>query len=182
MLIENEKALEELADVCKCKVTFLKEIGGTALIDSHMKISKADLENKEIPSTYVPFRNGNIISIAAAWAEVINANNIFIGVVEEDSSGYPDCRKSFIEAMEKAINYGTKPELNLKIHAPLINLNKPQIIKMGIDLKAPINLSWSCYQNEDEACGVCDSCALRLRAFQKLGLEDPIPYKEKPKY
>ncbi|MCK5078169.1 MAG: 7-cyano-7-deazaguanine synthase QueC [Calditrichia bacterium] len=182
------KSFNEIADFYNVKnklivdLTYLKQIGGTALIDADMEIPAADLKSKEIPSTYVPFRNGNIISIAAAWAEVIKAENIFIGVVEEDSSGYPDCRELFINSMEKAINSGTRPELDLKIHAPLIKLNKTEIIKKGNELNAPVNLSWSCYQNEKEACGVCESCALRLRAFQKLGLEDPIPYEKRPQY
>ncbi len=182
------KAFNDLAEFYKVKhklvvdVSFLKQIGGTALIDEEIEVPEADLTRKDIPPTYVPFRNGNLISIATAWAEVIGAKVIFLGVVEEDSSGYPDCRESFIDAMEKAINLGTGTEKLIKIETPLIHLNKKDIILRGKDLGAPLELTWSCYRNEETACGVCDSCALRLRAFQALGEEDPIPYESRPGY
>lgn len=160
----------------------LAKIGGSSLTDSNRQVTKADLSNKEIPSSYVPFRNANILSACASWAEVLGAERIFIGAVYEDSSGYPDCRPEFFMAFEKAIDTGTKPETNIKIETPVINLSKSEIIKKGIKLKAPLHLTWSCYQNEDEACGECDSCALRLRGFQQAGIEDPIKYKVKPVY
>jgi len=147
-----------------------------------MKINDADLESKEIPSSYVPFRNANILTACVSWAEVIGAEAVFIGAVFEDSSGYPDCRPDFFTAFNSVIDLGTKPETKIRIETPIIYMNKSEIIKKGNELNAPLNLTWSCYQSEDEACGVCDSCALRLRGFQKLELEDPIPYKIRPKY
>ncbi len=160
----------------------LAEIGNSSLTDYSMEVSKADLENKEIPSSYVPFRNANILTAAGSWAETLNAKAIFIGAVFEDSSGYPDCRPDFFKAFEYAMDLGTKPETKIKIETPIIHMTKSEIIKKGIELGAPLHLTWSCYQNEDEACGVCDSCALRLRGFQQLGIEDPIPYKVRPNY
>ena len=163
-------------------VSFFHNIGGSSLTDPDMEVSKADLQTEEIPSSYVPFRNGNILSIAASHAEVLDATKIFIGAVEEDSSGYPDCRDDFFRAFNKVINMGTKPDTHIEIVTPVITLKKWQIVSKGIDLGAPLDRTWSCYQNEDEACGVCDSCALRLRGFQKIGIEDPLPYKVRPSY
>ncbi len=160
----------------------LAEIGNSSLTDYSMEVSKADLENEEIPSSYVPFRNANILTAAGSWAETLNAKAIFIGAVFEDSSGYPDCRPDFFKAFEYAMDLGTKPETKIKIETPIIHMTKSEIIKKGIELGAPLHLTWSCYQNEDESCGVCDSCALRLRGFQQLGIEDPIPYKVRPNY
>ncbi len=160
----------------------LAEIGGSSLTDRSMEVTEANLESKEIPTSYVPFRNANILTAAASWAEVLGARAVFIGAVYEDSSGYPDCRPNFFEAFQRAIDLGTKPETKIKIETPIIHMTKAQIIQKGIELGAPLHLTWSCYQNEDEACGVCDSCALRLRGFQQLGIEDPIPYKTRPKY
>lgn len=157
-------------------------IGGSSLTDSGMPVSKADLTTKEIPSSYVPFRNANILSIAVSYAEVIGAKAIFIGAVEEDSSGYPDCRESFFRAFNRVIEEGTKPDTHIEIITPLIHMNKKQIVECGIALKAPLDKTWSCYQNEQEACGVCDSCALRLRGFRQAGHEDPLPYVTRPDY
>ncbi len=161
---------------------FFNQIGGSSLTDAQMEISKADLNATEIPSSYVPFRNANILSIATSWAEVIGAEAIFIGAVEEDSSGYPDCRIDFFKAFNRAIDLGTKPGTNIKIHTPVIDLKKWEIVRRGMELNAPLDKTWSCYQNEDEACGVCDSCALRLRGFEQAGFEDPIPYKIRKSY
>ncbi|MCK9281042.1 MAG: 7-cyano-7-deazaguanine synthase QueC [Melioribacteraceae bacterium] len=158
------------------------QIGGSSLTDSKMDVSKADLNNHEVPTSYVPFRNANILSAATAWAEVLNANAIFIGAVYEDASGYPDCRPDFYKAFEEVIRIGTKPETDIRIITPIINLSKEEIVKKGIELNAPLHLTWSCYQNDAEACGVCDSCAFRLRGFQKAGYDDPIPYITKPDY
>jgi 7-cyano-7-deazaguanine synthase len=160
----------------------LARIGGSSLTDSTIAVEKANLNNKNIPSSYVPFRNANIITSCVSWAEVIGACAIFIGAVFEDSSGYPDCRPEFFESFNKVIEKGTKPETNIKIETPIIQLSKQEIIKKGIELEAPIHLTWSCYQNEKEACGICDSCALRLRGFQQVGKKDPIDYKERPNY
>jgi 7-cyano-7-deazaguanine synthase len=182
------KSFNDIADHYRVKdrliidYTHLAKIGGSSLTDKNIEVTKADLENKTIPSSYVPFRNANILSACVSWAEVINARAVFIGAVYEDSSGYPDCRPDFFSAFEKMIELGTKPETKIKIVTPIINLSKAEIVKKGIELDAPLHLTWSCYQNEDEACGVCDSCALRLRGFQQAGFEDPIPYKIKPVY
>lgn len=158
------------------------KIGGSSLTDKSIEVAKADLGNKEIPSSYVPFRNANILSACVSYAEVIGANAVFIGAVYEDASGYPDCRPEFFEAYEKMVDLGTKPETKITIETPIIHFSKAEIVKKGIELNAPLNLTWSCYQSEDEACGVCDSCAFRLRGFEQAGVEDPIPYKVRPKY
>lgn len=159
-----------------------QKIGGSSLTDKTIEVTKADLDNKEVPSSYVPFRNGNILSACVSWAEILGAKAVFIGAVFEDSSGYPDCRPDFFEAFEKAVNLGTKPETKIQIKTPIIELSKKEIIKLGLELEAPLELTWSCYSSEDEACGTCDSCALRLRGFQSLGVVDPIAYKEIPNY
>ena len=162
--------------------THLASIGGSSLTDKNIEVTKADLENKSIPSSYVPFRNANILSACVSWAEVLNAQSVFIGAVYEDSSGYPDCRPDFFSAYEKMVDLGTKPETKIKIVTPIIDLSKAEIVKKGMELDAPLHLTWSCYQSEDEACGVCDSCALRLRGFQQAGFGDPIKYNVRPKY
>lgn len=186
--VRELKAFNDIADYYGVEhrlvvnLTHLKQIGGSSLTDTNIPVTMADLTNKEIPSSYVPFRNANILTACAGWAEVLGASAIFIGAVHEDSSGYPDCRPEFFASFEEAINLGTKPETKIKIETPVIKMQKDEIIKKGVALEAPLHLTWSCYQNEDEACGVCDSCALRLRGFQKAGCEDPIPYKVKPRY
>ncbi|MEO8073557.1 MAG: 7-cyano-7-deazaguanine synthase QueC [Acidobacteriota bacterium] len=157
-------------------IEYLAKIGGSSLTDKNIEVSEANLESKEIPTSYVPFRNANMLAIATSWAEVLEANSIYIGAVAEDSSGYPDCRPEFYAAFEKTIEAGTKPETNIKIKTPIIELSKAEIVKKGIELNAPLHLSWSCYRNENLACGTCDSCALRLRGFSRVGEVDPIPY------
>jgi len=182
------QAFNEISDFYKLNkrlvvdFSHLSNIGGSSLTDKNIEVSKANLSNEEIPSSYVPFRNANILSACTSWAEVLNASALFIGAVYEDSSGYPDCRPEFFRAFEKIIETGTKPLTKIKIKTPVIHFSKAEIVKIGIELKAPLELTWSCYQNEDEACGICDSCALRLKGFQAAGLEDPIAYKSKPKY
>lgn len=158
-------------------IEYLAKIGGSSLTDKSIEVTEADLESKEIPTSYVPFRNANMLSIATSWAEVLEANSIYIGAVAEDSSGYPDCRPEFYAAFEKTIETGTKPDTNIKIKTPIIHLSKAEIVKKGLELNAPLQLSWSCYQSEDLACGTCDSCALRLRGFERAGETDPIRYK-----
>jgi 7-cyano-7-deazaguanine synthase len=172
----------KVADQLVVDVSYFNQIGGSSLTDRDVQVSKADLESNEIPSSYVPFRNGNILSIAVSWAEKIGASKIYIGAVEEDSSGYPDCRIDFFKAFAQAINLGTKPQTQLDIITPIIHLSKADIITMGLELQAPLHLTWSCYQNEDKACGVCDSCALRLRGFRLAGVDDPIEYADRPQY
>ena len=186
--VRELKAFNDIADFYSVKhriiidFNHLAKIGGSSLTDPSIKIEEANLETDKVPNSYVPFRNANILTACVSWAEVIEAEAIFIGAVFEDSSGYPDCRPDFFDAFNSAIDFGTKPETKIKIKTPIIHLNKNEIIEKGIELNAPLNLTWSCYQNEDEACGVCDSCALRLRGFQQRGIEDPIPYKIRPKY
>ena len=164
------------------KLDHFRAIGGSSLTDSSMVIRKADLSSNEIPNTYVPFRNAHFLSIATSWAEVLGATRIFIGAVWEDSSGYPDCRPEYYEAFNRVIRAGTRPSSDITIETPLIHLSKHEIVRKGIHLGAPFHLTWSCYRDSDVACGVCDSCALRLRAFQEAGIADPIPYSNRPEY
>ncbi len=159
-------------------IEHLSKIGGSSLTDENIVVSEANLASKAIPTSYVPFRNANMLSIAVSWAEVIGANRIYIGAVAEDSSGYPDCRPEFYETFQQVINTGTKPDTQVKIRTPIIHLTKADIVKKGVELNAPLQLTWSCYRNGDLACGTCDSCALRLRGFKQAGLNDPIVYKE----
>jgi 7-cyano-7-deazaguanine synthase len=154
----------------------LKQIGGSALTDPGIPLPAGDLERQGVPVSYVPFRNAHLLASCVSWAEVLGAEAIFVGFVEEDSSGYPDCREAFLRAFETAANLGTRPETRLAFHAPLLHLRKSAIVKLGRELGAPVHLSWSCYQSEEEACGVCDSCLLRLRGFREAGDADPIPY------
>jgi len=158
---------------------FFKDIGVgvTSLIDSNLDINEAGVDEVEIPNSYVPFRNGIMLSIATAIAEKENADGISIGVVEEDSSGYPDCRQDFISSFENSINLGTKKG-EFQIFTPLISLKKSEIVKEAIKLEVPLKLTWSCYQNSDKACGVCDSCRLRLNGFKIANQIDPINYSE----
>jgi 7-cyano-7-deazaguanine synthase len=158
-------------------INYLKNIGGSSLTDENISITDADLETTGIPSSYVPFRNANMLAISTSWAEVLGAARIYIGVVAEDSSGYPDCRPEFIDAFQKMVDAGTKPDTDIKLMTPLIDLSKAEIVRKGIELNAPLELTWSCYRNEDEACGKCDSCALRLRGFELAGVTDPVTYK-----
>ncbi len=182
------KAFNDIADYYNVRerlivnLDYLAGMGASSLTDKSIEVSKASLKNTEIPTSYVPFRNANILSIAVSWAEVIGGKKIFIGAVEEDSSGYPDCREIFYKAFNKVILLGTKPDTDIKIDTPVIHMKKHEIIKWGSVLNVPFKLSWSCYQNEDKACGECDSCALRLKGFQLAGLVDPIEYVIRPLY
>jgi 7-cyano-7-deazaguanine synthase len=157
-------------------IAHLTQIGGSSLTDKNIAISAANLASKEIPTSYVPFRNAHFLSIATSWAEVIGAERIYIGAVAEDSSGYPDCRPEYYEAFNQLIEVGTKPETKIEIRTPIIRLKKSEIIQRGLEMQAPLHLSWSCYQAQEKACGQCDSCALRLRGFKLAGIADPIPY------
>ena len=154
---------------------FFSQIGASALTDKNIQVPTGGLSDG-VPITYVPFRNGIFLSIATAIAEKEGCEAMFIGVVEEDSSGYPDCREEFISSIEKSINLGTKDETNIQIKTPLIHLKKEDIVKEAIKQGVKLELTWSCYQNEDKACGVCDSCRLRLKGFKKAGVKDPINY------
>ena len=164
-------------DILVVDISYLKEIGGSSLTDEGMQIKDHD-GVEGVPTSYVPFRNAHLVTIGTSWAEVIEANKIYIGAVEEDSSGYPDCRESFYHSFEKAIALGTKDETKIKIITPIIHKKKSEIIKIGKELGVPFELSWSCYRNNEIACGVCDSCVLRLKAFKEAGMIDPIQYEK----
>ena len=159
-------------------IRHLAAIGGSSLTDTHIEVTPAALDSGEVPSSYVPFRNANILAIAVSWAETIGAGVIAIGAVEEDSSGYPDCRQVFYDAFQEVVNLGTRPETRISIQTPVIRMSKEEIVRTGLAHDAPFQLTWSCYKREDVACGECDSCALRLRGFQRAGARDPIPYAE----
>jgi 7-cyano-7-deazaguanine synthase len=160
-----------------------RAIGGSALTDQTIAVPENKLHETsaanggEIPVTYVPFRNAHFLSVAVSWAEAIGANEIYIGAVAEDSSGYPDCRPEYYRAFQNVIREGTRPETKIEIVTPVIELKKSQIIRRGVELGAPLHLTWSCYQSDDVACGICDSCLLRLKAFEEAGMADPIPYR-----
>jgi 7-cyano-7-deazaguanine synthase len=184
----EERAFKAIADFYSVEkrlvinAGYFRAMGGSSLTDRKIAVVKANLVRKGIPSSYVPFRNANILAMATSWAEVIGATRIYIGAVEEDSSGYPDCRESFFQAFNQAIREGTKPETQIEIITPLLHLSKKKIVQKALKLKAPLHLTWSCYQREDIACGVCDSCALRLRGFEQAGAKDPLAYDVRPSY
>jgi 7-cyano-7-deazaguanine synthase len=157
-----------------------RQIGGSALTDEDIEVpetGEALSPHAGIPITYVPFRNAHFLSAAVSWAEVIGASAIYIGAVAEDSSGYPDCRPEYYRAFQAVIREGTRPETHIEIVTPVIDMRKSEIVRRGVELGAPLHLTWSCYQFEDEACGTCDSCRLRLRAFAEAGVRDPIAYR-----
>jgi 7-cyano-7-deazaguanine synthase len=156
----------------------LRAIGGSALTDENIAVPVSQATGHDIPVTYVPFRNAHFLAVAVSWAEVLGAEKVYIGAVEQDSSGYPDCRPAYYEAFNQVIKTGTK-EGTIEIVTPLIRLRKAEIVRLGLELGAPFDLTWSCYSRQDQACGVCDSCVLRLRAFAAAGAADPIPYAEK---
>jgi len=153
----------------------LRSIGGSALTDTSIAVPTAENVGCGIPVTYVPFRNAHFLAVAVSWAEVLGAEKVYIGAVEPDSSGYPDCRPAYYHAFNEVVKAGTK-EGRIEVVTPLIALRKAEIIRLGLELGAPLDLTWSCYSREDQACGVCDSCVLRLRAFEAAGLKDPISY------
>jgi len=157
-----------------------RAIGGSALTDRNIGVPEGEgvpSPHGNIPVTYVPFRNAHFLSVAVSWAEAIGAEAVYIGAVAEDSSGYPDCRPEYYRAFQELVRAGTRPEAKIEIVTPVIALKKSEIIRRGVELRAPLHLTWSCYQSEDAACGACDSCLLRLRAFAEAGVRDTIPYK-----
>ncbi|QEZ88444.1 7-cyano-7-deazaguanine synthase [Aliarcobacter cibarius] len=183
----QERELKAFRDICEklnvlnkyeIDIPFFTQIGASALTDKTIDVPTSGIEKGIVPITYVPFRNGIFLSIASAIAEKEEASAIYIGVVEEDSSGYPDCSDNFIQDMNKAINKGTKEDTKIRIITPLVHLSKTQIVEESIKLNVPLNLTWSCYKEEIEACGVCDSCRLRLNGFKNANAIDPIKYKE----
>lgn len=155
----------------------LRAIGGSALTDPNIAVPESHLTGREIPVTYVPFRNAHFLSVAVSWAEVLGAEKVYIGAVEQDSSGYPDCRPAYYRAFNEVVRTGTR-EGKIEIVTPLIGMRKAEIVRRGLELSVPFDLTWSCYSRVDRACGVCDSCVLRLRAFQEAGAVDPIVYME----
>lgn len=154
-------------------------VGGSSLVEGGPAVPAPAFVPGEVPSTYVPFRNGQLLAIAVGWAEVLGASAIFVGAVEQDGSGYPDCRRPFFDAFEQTANLGTRPETRLRVVTPLIDLSKADIVRRGVELGAPFGLTWSCYQDSDVACGGCESCLLRLRGFAGAGVPDPIPYRHR---
>lgn len=182
--IRERQSFDQIADFYRVPMsdrkiidmTFLKQIGGSSLTDDAISVKNFSGDSNIIPDSYVPFRNSIILSLAVSWAEAVGATKLFIGANFEDSPGYPDCRPSYYEAFNKVIQEGTKAG-NIQILTPVINLKKKDIVKRGLELKVPFHLSWSCYKNTDQACGICDSCALRLRGFKEAGIIDPIDYK-----
>jgi 7-cyano-7-deazaguanine synthase len=156
----------------------LRQVGGSALTDESIDVPEAESVGQSIPVTYVPFRNAHFLAAAVSWAEVLGAERVYIGAVEPDSSGYPDCRPAYYRAFNEVVKAGTK-DGRIEIVTPLIAMHKAEIVRLGLELGAPFDLTWSCYSREDQACGVCDSCVLRLRAFQSAGAQDPIPYAER---
>ena len=153
----------------------LRQIGGSALTDETIDVPESESVGQSIPVTYVPFRNAHFLAVAVSWAEVLGAEKVYIGAVEPDSSGYPDCRPAYYKAFNEVVKAGTK-DGRIEIVTPLIAMHKAEIVRLGLELGAPFDLTWSCYSREDQACGVCDSCVLRLRAFRSAGAQDPIPY------
>lgn len=180
----ESRELRSFLDICdrlgiKNRLTVrneaLKAIGGSALTDEKIPVPKSHLLGHDIPVTYVPFRNAHFLAVAVSWAEVLGSSKIYIGAVEQDSSGYPDCRPAYYQAFNQVIRAGTK-EGGIEVITPLIAMRKSEIVRLGLELEAPLDLTWSCYSREDRACGVCDSCVLRLRAFEEAGATDPLPY------
>lgn len=180
----ERRAFEEIAqfygakEKLVVKLDVLRQIGGSALTDERIEVPEnAFAEPSGIPITYVPFRNAHFLSAAVSWAEVIDARAIFIGAVYEDSSGYPDCRPEYYRVFSELVRAGTRPETHIEIRTPVIHMRKSEIIRKAVQLGAPLERTWSCYQSEEEACGICDSCVLRLRAFAEAGIADPIAYR-----
>lgn len=158
-------------------VNHLSAIGGSSLTDSKIEVSKGtDTVPDEIPNSYVPFRNANILAIAVSWAEVIGAKALFIGATQVDFSGYPDCREEFFAAFQQVINFGTKPETQIEIKTPIINYSKSDIVRKAVEINVPLHHTWSCYKSDEKACGECDSCLLRLKGFEQADINDPISY------
>lgn len=185
----ERRAFDEIADFYSVserlvvRLNHFAQIGGSALTDTRIAVPEGEIGppigGNEIPSTYVPFRNAHFLAIAVSWAEVIGATAVFIGAVAEDSSGYPDCRPEYYRVFQQLIREGTRPETRIEMVTPVIGLRKWEIVRQGLELGAPLDRTWSCYQFEDAACGVCDSCRLRLSAFRETGTSDPIAYRDR---
>lgn len=184
----ERKAFDDIADFYRAeerlvaRLDHFRQIGGSSLTNESIPVPEADLGRRDIPSSYVPFRNAHFLAVGVSWAEAIGAQQVFIGAVWEDSSGYPDCRPDYYRVFNELVKVGTRPETRVEIVTPLIHLKKHEIVRRGIELGAPLHLTWSCYQSEEEACGTCDSCALRRRAFARAGADDPIAYRVRLSY
>ena len=184
--LQSSRAVAEMLGFRKflpLRIDLFRQIGGSALTDTSIAVPEAATEDEsasertgnDVPVTYVPFRNAHFLAAAVSWAEVLGAETVMIGAVEQDSSGYPDCRPAYYEAFNALIRQGTR-DGSIRVETPLIHLRKRDIVRLGVELGAPLHVSWSCYSSEEFACGVCESCALRLRAFQEAGTSDPIAY------
>ncbi|WP_439026118.1 7-cyano-7-deazaguanine synthase QueC [Haloarchaeobius sp. DT45] len=172
----------DAADFLHIETSHLAKIGASSLTDDDIDVDDADPDSDEIPSSYVPFRNANLLSMAVSYAEANDCEAVFIGAHSEDFAGYPDCRPAFFEAFEKLVDVGTKPETDISIEAPFVEWSKTDIARRGVELDVPYEHTWSCYRANEPACGTCDSCAFRLEAFQNVGVRDPIEYAERPNY
>jgi 7-cyano-7-deazaguanine synthase len=172
----------DVADFHHVETNHLARIGASSLTDDAIDVAEADLDSEEIPSSYVPFRNANLLSMATSYAEANDCDAVFVGAHSEDYSGYPDCRPEFFEAFQSVIDAGTKPETAIELVAPFVDWSKTDIAERGVELDVPYGITWSCYREEAPACGTCDACAFRLKAFQEVGVRDPIDYEERPDY
>ncbi|MFA9501643.1 7-cyano-7-deazaguanine synthase QueC [Natrinema sp. H-ect1] len=170
------------ADFLRLETDHLAAIGASSLTDEEMAVEDADMESDEIPTSYVPFRNANLLAMAVSYAEANDCGAVFIGAHSEDFSGYPDCRPAFFEAFEDVVDVGTKPETEISIEAPFVEWSKTDIAERGVELEVHYEHTWSCYRENEPACGTCDACAFRLQAFQNIGVRDPIEYAERPSY
>ncbi len=170
----------DAADFLHIETTHLSKIGASSLTDENMEVTDANLESDEIPTSYVPFRNANLLAMAVSYAEANDCSAVFIGAHSEDFAGYPDCRPEFFDAFQQVVDVGTKPETQIDLVAPFVEWSKTEIAERGLELNVPYELTWSCYRDEAPACGTCDSCALRLEAFRNAGSSDPIEYAERP--
>ena len=172
----------DAAEFLRIETSHLSAIGASSLTDDEIAVEDADMESDEVPTSYVPFRNANLLSMAVSYAEANDCDAVFIGAHSEDYSGYPDCRPEFFDAFEQMVDVGTKPETNISLEVPFVHDSKTEIARRGVELGVPFEHTWSCYRAEEPACGTCDSCAFRLQAFQNVGVEDPIAYEERPQY
>jgi 7-cyano-7-deazaguanine synthase len=172
----------DAADFLNVETRHLAMIGASSLTDENIDVQEADLESDNIPTSYVPFRNANLLSMATSYAEANDCSAVFIGAHSEDFSGYPDCRPEFFEAFQRVMDVGTKPETKIDLVAPFVEWSKTDIVERGLELDVPYQITWSCYREEAPACGTCDACAFRLQAFERAGVEDPIAYQNRPSY
>ncbi|WP_132058246.1 7-cyano-7-deazaguanine synthase QueC [Halorussus amylolyticus] len=179
-----ERLADEIdaADFLRVETSHLARIGGSSLTDDEMDVADADLDSEDIPTSYVPFRNANLLAMAVSYAEANDCEAVFIGAHSEDFSGYPDCRPAFFEAFQGVVDTGTKDDTHIEIRAPFADRSKTDIAERGVELGVPYEHTWSCYRAESPACGTCDACAFRLQAFQNVGVRDPIDYEERPEY